>query len=100
MRSRSEAAPTANVLPRPVAIHQPECQAVPLALGLGNTVAIGMDSNASVQKQISLKFINLDNSSRSSDQFLELYNHAPHRGLLPSASAGNRGGLGRMGGRR
>lgn len=99
MRSRSEAAPTANVLPRPVAIHQPECQAVPLALGLGNTVAIGMDSDASVQKQI-LKFINLDNSSRSSNQFLELYNHAPHRGLLPSAGAGNRGGLGRMGGHR
>lgn len=50
MRSRSEAAPTANTLSHPVAIHQPGCQAVSLALGLGNVVAIGRDSNASFQK--------------------------------------------------
>ena len=39
-----------------------------------------------LSKQICLKFINLDNSTRRSNQFLELYNHASHRDLFASVS--------------
>lgn len=41
-----------------------------------------MESNAAFQRQICLKFINVDNSTTRSDQFLELYNHASHRDLF------------------
>lgn len=84
MRERGKTAPTANTLSHPSAIHQPARQAVPLALGSGNVVAIGMESNASFQKQICLKFINLGDSTRRSSEFLELYNHATHRDLCLS----------------
>lgn len=40
MRDGGETASTANTLSCPLAIHQPICQAVSLALGLGNTVTI------------------------------------------------------------
>lgn len=50
MRDGGETAPPANILSRPSAIHQLMCQAVSLAPGLGNMVAIGMESNASFQK--------------------------------------------------
>lgn len=51
MRDGGETALTANILSCPSAIHQPVCQAVSLALGLGNMVAIGMESNASFQNR-------------------------------------------------
>lgn len=50
MRGRGETALTANILSHPLAIYQPVCQAVSLAPGLGNRVAIGMGSNASFQQ--------------------------------------------------
>lgn len=51
MRDGGETALTANILSCPLAIHQPLCQAVCLAPGLGNMVAIGMESNASFQNR-------------------------------------------------
>lgn len=50
MKDGGETAPAANILLYPSAIHQPVCQAVSLAPGLENMVAIGMESNASFQK--------------------------------------------------
>lgn len=51
MRDGGEPALTANILSCSLAIHQPVCQAMSLAPGLGNMVAIGMESNASFQNR-------------------------------------------------